>query len=96
MTTPPTPDRLPRPAGQTPISLVRAVLLAYAQRHLDPSAALRKAQITPSDLGQSHGHVTALQFERLCSAAMQELDDEAPGWFSRRLPWGSYGMLARA
>jgi AraC-like DNA-binding protein len=27
---------------------------------------------------------------------MQELDDEAPGWFSRRLPWGSYGMLARA
>jgi len=96
VTTPPTPDRLPRPAGQTPISLVRAVLLAYAQRHLDPSAALRKAQITPDDLCQSHGHVTALQFERLCSAAMQELDDEAPGWFSRRLPWGSYGMLARA
>ena len=23
------------------------------------------------------------------------LDDEALGWFSRRLPWGSYGMLAR-
>jgi AraC-like DNA-binding protein len=27
---------------------------------------------------------------------MQELDDEAPGWFRRRLPWGSYGLLARA
>ncbi len=27
---------------------------------------------------------------------MRELDDEALGWFSRRLPWGSYGMLARA
>jgi hypothetical protein len=27
---------------------------------------------------------------------MQELDDEALGWFSRKLPWGSYGMLARA
>ena len=27
---------------------------------------------------------------------MQELDDEALGWFSRRLPWGSYGTLARA
>jgi AraC-like DNA-binding protein len=26
---------------------------------------------------------------------MQELDDEALGWFSRRLPWGSYGMLCR-
>jgi AraC-like DNA-binding protein len=27
---------------------------------------------------------------------MQELDDEALGWFSRRLPWGTYGMLCRA
>lgn len=27
---------------------------------------------------------------------MQQLDDEALGWFSRPLPWGSYGMLARA
>ena len=24
------------------------------------------------------------------------MDDEALGWFGRRLPWGSYGMLARA
>ena len=34
--------------------------------------------------------------ERISGIAMQELDDEALGWFSRRLPWGSYGMLARA
>jgi AraC-like DNA-binding protein len=34
--------------------------------------------------------------ECISGAAMQELDDEALGWFSRRLPWGSYGMLARA
>jgi AraC-like DNA-binding protein len=27
---------------------------------------------------------------------MRELDDEALGWFRRRLPWGSYGMLVRA
>src|SRR3990167_346259 len=27
---------------------------------------------------------------------MRELDDEALGWFARPLPWGSYGMLARA
>ncbi len=40
--------------------------------------------------------VTAWQFERLSGLAMQALDDEALGWFSRRLPWGSYGMLARA
>jgi hypothetical protein len=34
--------------------------------------------------------------ELLSGTAMQELDDEGLGWFSRRLPWGSYGMLARA
>jgi AraC-like DNA-binding protein len=41
-------------------------------------------------------HITAAQMECISGAAMQELDDEALGWFSRRLPWGSYGMLARA
>jgi AraC-like DNA-binding protein len=34
--------------------------------------------------------------EIMSAAAMQELDDEALGWFSRKLPWGSYGMLCRA
>jgi AraC-like DNA-binding protein len=34
--------------------------------------------------------------EQLSEGAMRELDDEALGWFSRRLHWGSYGMLARA
>jgi len=27
---------------------------------------------------------------------MRELDDEALGWFTRKLPWGAYGMLCRA
>ncbi len=34
--------------------------------------------------------------EAVSEAAMRELDDEALGWFRRALPWGSYGMLARA
>jgi AraC-like DNA-binding protein len=34
--------------------------------------------------------------ELLSAAAMQELDDEGLGAFGRKLPWGSYGMLARA
>ena len=34
--------------------------------------------------------------ELLSAAAMQELDDESLGAFSRQLPWGSYGLLARA
>ncbi|MFT3779316.1 MAG: AraC family transcriptional regulator [Ottowia sp.] len=86
----------PPSAAHTPMALVRQVVLAYEQRGLDPATALHKAQIPPSDLRRPAAKVTALQFERLCAAAMQALDDEAPGWFSRRLPWGSYGMLARA
>ena len=90
---------MPRDAtttGQTPIAFVRAITGAYAARGLDPTVALQKARIAPADLARPRARVTAVQFERLCAAAMQELDDEAPGWFSRRLPWGSYGMLARA
>ena len=34
--------------------------------------------------------------EVLSGSAIQELDDETLGAFSRRLPWGSYGILARA
>ena len=34
--------------------------------------------------------------EVLSATAMQELDDEGLGAFERKLPWGSYGMIARA
>jgi AraC-like DNA-binding protein len=81
--------------AETPMAFIRAMAAAYAQRGMDPSAALRKAQITPSQL-KSNGRVTALQMEWMSEAAMRELDDEALGWFRRRLPWGSYGMLVRA
>jgi AraC-like DNA-binding protein len=81
--------------AETPMAFIRAIVMAYTQRGLDPSHALRKAQITPSQL-KTNGRVTALQMEWLSETAMRELDDEALGWFRRRLPWGSYGMLVRA
>lgn len=81
---------------ETPMAFIRAMVQAYTQRDLDPSAALRKAQITPSQLKSANARVTALQMEWMSEAAMRELDDEALGWFRRRLPWGSYGMLVRA
>lgn len=40
--------------------------------------------------------MTARQMEQLSATAMRELDDEGLGAFRRKLPWGSYGMLARA
>ena len=89
---------LPSPSTKaaTPIAFIRSMVMAYAQRGMDPSNALSKAQITPEILKQDHARVTALQMEWMSETAMRELDDEALGWFRRRLPWGSYGMLVRA
>jgi AraC-like DNA-binding protein len=78
------------------MAFVRTIVLAYERRGIDPVDALKQAQIPPDTLNNPAARITAGQFERLSGAAMQELDDEALGWFSRRLPWGSYGMLARA
>ncbi|QJC57780.1 putative HTH-type transcriptional regulator [Polaromonas vacuolata] len=80
----------------TPIAFVKAIVAAYKNRSMSPAKALALAQIAPELLRQSLAHITARQMELLSAAAMQELGDEALGAFSRRLPWGSYGMLARA
>ncbi|MDB5941370.1 MAG: AraC family transcriptional regulator [Ramlibacter sp.] len=86
----------PRPLAATPMAFARAIVAAYARYSQSPAGVLKLAQITPSQLQKPDGRMTALQMEVLSGAAMQELDDEALGAFSRKLPWGSYGMLARA
>lgn len=80
----------------TPMAFVRCIVEAYQRRGLNPDAALRSAQIQPDDVFAKEARITSSQMERVSGHAMRELDDEALGWFSRRLPWGSYGMLARA
>ena len=95
-----TPQLLLSPHAQhpahTPMAFVQSVVLAYAQRGMAADGALQAAQIAPQQLHDVSARITALQMELLCDHAMRELDDEGLGWFSRRLPWGSYGMLARA
>lgn len=81
---------------RTPVVFVRAIMQAYERRGMDPGAALRQAGLAPGELLDPQGRVAIELFEALSSHAMRELDDEALGWFSRRLPWGSYGMLLRA
>ena len=85
-----------QPAAATPMAFVRAIVAAYERYQRNPADALKLAQITPAKLQKIDGRITARQMEVLSGAAMQALDDEALGAFSRRLPWGSYGMLARA
>ena len=80
----------------TPVAFVQAIVEAYERRGLNPCSALTQAQIAPQALLDPTARITAWQMERISGLAMQALDDEALGWFSRRLPWGSYGMLARA
>jgi AraC-like DNA-binding protein len=72
------------------------MLLAFERYGQDPAEVLRQAQITPALLASPAGRITARQLETVSALAMQQLDDEALGWFSRRLPWGSLGMLCRA
>ena len=78
------------------MAFARAIAAAYRRDGQSPAAALKLAQITPTQLAKPGGRITARQMEVLSGAAMQELDDEALGAFGRKLPWGSYGMLARA
>jgi AraC-like DNA-binding protein len=78
------------------MAFARVIAAAYERRGQNPAKALKQAQITPSRLQQAEARITARQMEVLSGTAMQELDDEALTAFSRKLPWGSYGMLARA
>ena len=78
------------------MAFVRAIVLAYERYGVDPGPALKQARITPSQLQRPGARITAEQMETISATAMQQLDDEALGSFSRKLPWGSYGMLSRA
>jgi AraC-like DNA-binding protein len=80
------------PIAATPIAFVHAILRAYEKYGADPAEALRLARIAPD----KDAHITAAQLETFASRAMRQLNDEALGFFSRKLPWGSYGMLIRA
>jgi len=78
------------------MAFARAIVRACERHGQDPANALQLAQITPSQLQTVNARITAHQMEVLSGAAMQALDDEGLAAFSRKLPWGSYGMLARA
>ena len=75
---------------------MRALLLAYERYGASPEEVLAQGQITPEMLTDPEARITARQMEAVSEGAMRQLDDEALGWFARKLPWGSLGMLCRA
>jgi AraC-like DNA-binding protein len=85
-----------RATAATPVAWVRALLLAFERYGRDAAEVLRQGQIPPETLDDPQARITARQMEIVSEGAMRQLDDEALGWFSRRLPWGSLGMLCRA
>lgn len=85
-----------RPKAVTPMAFVNCISKAYEKRGLAVDTALKVARIAPQHVGDPEARVTAEQFEALSFHAMHELDDEALGWFSRPMRWGSLGMLCRA
>lgn len=78
------------------MAFVRAILLGYEKYGVDPHELLRRAHLSPAAVRKVDARIDAEQMETIAAIAMQALDDEALGWFSRRLPWGTYGMLCRA
>jgi AraC-like DNA-binding protein len=80
----------------TPMAFARSISAAYRRHGQSADGALKSAQITPFQLNKPDARMTARQMEQLSATAMRELDDEGLGAFRRKLPWGSYGMLARA
>jgi AraC-like DNA-binding protein len=78
------------------MAFIKAMTMAYKCRDMSPAQALQSARIAPAMLDEPDARVTASQLEAFTAFAMRELGDEGLGWFSRRLPWGTYGLLCRA
>jgi len=78
------------------MAFVSAMVSGCSRLNLDASSQLAEAQIEPFVTHDGQERITASQMEKLSDRLMRDLDDECLGWFRRRLPWGSYGMLARA
>lgn len=81
---------------ETPTAFIRAMLRAYARHGRTPEPALQHANLNRSQIEAPDARISARQMERFSDRAMRELDDEALSWFSRRLPFGTAGMLCRA
>ena len=78
------------------MSYAKSMIAALKSRGMAWADILNEVQIAPHLLNTPSARITAAQMESLSALVMKRLDDEALGWFERALPWGSYGMLARA
>jgi AraC-like DNA-binding protein len=86
----------PSPTAATPMAYALHMVEMLRAHGLAWRDLLDQVQIPPDELNQPNARITAGQMESLSALTMARLNDEALGWFERPLPWGSYGLLARA
>jgi hypothetical protein len=82
--------------AETPAYFILSIVRAYERYGQSPDEALLHAGLSLPNLQRPGARVTAHQMEIFTARAMRDLNDEALGWFSRRLPYGTAGMLCRA
>lgn len=73
----------------------QAIVHAYRKYGMDSVRALKHANIAPGRMPSNKARIPMEQYLSLAGFAMRELNDEALGWFSRRLPWGVHSLLIR-
>lgn len=86
----------PDPQEGLLLPCIQVILSAYAKYERDPSPALGLAGIDAGILQRKVTAVSMAQLMVFAQATMRGLNDEALGWFSRPMPWGSLSMLARS
>lgn len=91
---------MPDTAFSLSIAFVHALLQAVVEREILDDAGiadlLDRAGINPSLLQASGARITSGQFVALITGLRGQLGDEGFGYFSRRLPPGSFALVSRA
>jgi len=82
--------------ARTPMAFARSIVRAYAKYGMNPRSALQQAHLSHARLAHNEDRITSYQMEVLTKVAMLELDDEALGWYHRKMPYGCNAMLCRA
>ena len=77
------------------VAFVRGMLSGVCARGDSPDAYLASAGIAPDLLHQAAGRVTAEQYVTLYQVLMQHCEDEALGFLSRPLRYGTIALLMR-
>lgn len=85
----------PDPKDGLLLPYIHAILQSYKKYGVDPIDSLKQANIDVGLMHRQKVSISMTQLNAFVGLAIRELDDEGLGWFSRPLPLGTFGFLAR-